>query len=178
MVGRFGSGLVSDLVPGSLVRSVIFGLSLMLLLVFPFVESGWPSVLLHGFVAALGIAAAGWAGVFVSEVLRLAPPGESARAIAGGYVFTWRRAGRARLIPAGIQDPGQLRSDAVGRGSDGNRGLPAVAQGALRPQSGQQEHSDGTREGAVVVVRGYSTALTMSSTTFLASPKTIMVLSM
>ncbi|HSV82104.1 MAG TPA: MFS transporter [Ramlibacter sp.] len=89
MVGRFGWGLASDAVPGSLVLAFVFGLSLMLLLVFPFVEADWPIVLLHGFVAAMGIAVAGWAGVFVSEVLRLAPPNESARAIAGGYVFTF-----------------------------------------------------------------------------------------
>jgi predicted MFS family arabinose efflux permease len=90
MAGRFAWGWVADAArSGLLVLAGVFGLSVLLLLVFPFIGPHWPTAVVYGFVGLLGVAVAGWAGVFVSEVLRLAPPGESARALAGAFVFTF-----------------------------------------------------------------------------------------
>ena len=86
MLGRFGWGIAGDAVKsGSRVLTVMFGIGVLLLVAFSFLQADWPMVLVYGFVAALGAVVVGWAGVFVSEVLRLAPPGEAARVIAGAY---------------------------------------------------------------------------------------------
>lgn len=90
MLGRFGWGLAADAIQsGSRVLAGMFGSGVLLLVAFSFLQAAWPIVLVYGFVAALGAVVVGWAGVFVSEVLRLAPPGEAARVIAGAYVFTF-----------------------------------------------------------------------------------------
>jgi predicted MFS family arabinose efflux permease len=88
MAGRFTWGIVADLVGSGLqVLSVLFACALALLLVFPWMSAHWPSALIYGFLGVLGVLAAGWNGVFLGELLRLAPPGESARVLGGGLVL-------------------------------------------------------------------------------------------
>jgi sugar phosphate permease len=88
--GRFGWGFLADAAGSGLrVLAGVFGIALLLLAVFPFITADWPVPLIYGFVTALGMAAAGTQGVFLGEVLRLAPRDESARAIAGAYAFTF-----------------------------------------------------------------------------------------
>ena len=88
--GRFCWGFVSDAIgSGLLVLTGVFGVAFALLAVFPFVSADCSMPLIYGFVTVLGVAAAGTAGVVLGEVLRLSPPDESARAIAGAYAFTF-----------------------------------------------------------------------------------------
>ena len=88
--GRFLWGFVADWTgSGLLVLTGVFGGALVLLAVFPFVRADWSMPLIYGFITALGVVAAGTAGVVLGEVLRLSPPDESARAIAGAYAFTF-----------------------------------------------------------------------------------------
>lgn len=90
VAGRFWWGFVADtFASGSRVLAVAFGLGVLLLYALPFITAQWPKALVYGFLTALGVAVGGWTGVFVSEVVRLSPAGESARAIAGAYVFTF-----------------------------------------------------------------------------------------
>ena len=58
-----------------------------LLVVFPFMTADWAMPYIYIFLAVLGVAGAGWNGVFVSELLRLAPRGDSPRALGGGLTF-------------------------------------------------------------------------------------------
>ena len=88
IVGRFTWGAVADLVGAGLpVLSALFTCALALLLVLPWVTGDWPTALIYGFLCALGVVGAGWNGVFLGELLRLAPPGESARVLGGGLVL-------------------------------------------------------------------------------------------
>ena len=88
--GRFGWGFLADALSSGLrVLASVFGIALLFLAVFPFIRADWSIPLIYAFVTALGIAAAGTQGVFLGEVLSLAPRDESARAIAGAYAFTF-----------------------------------------------------------------------------------------
>jgi predicted MFS family arabinose efflux permease len=88
--GRFCWGFVSDAIgSGLVVLAGVFGIALVLLGVFPFVKAAWSIPLIYVFVTVLGFMGAGTAGVVLGEVLRLSPPDESARAIAGAYAFTF-----------------------------------------------------------------------------------------
>jgi nitrate/nitrite transporter NarK len=51
--------------------------------------AAWPMLALLVVAAALGATAIGWNGVYLSEVARLAPPGEAARATGGCLFFTF-----------------------------------------------------------------------------------------
>ncbi|HQR54477.1 MAG TPA: MFS transporter [Burkholderiaceae bacterium] len=88
IAGRFGWGLVADRVGAGLpVLSALFATAVGLLLAFPWIAADWPTALVYGFLGVLGVVVAGWNGVFLGELLRLAPPGESARVLGGGLVF-------------------------------------------------------------------------------------------
>jgi MFS family permease len=49
----------------------------------------WPMVAILAVSAALGATAIGWNGVYLSEIARLAPPGEAGRATGGCLFFTY-----------------------------------------------------------------------------------------
>jgi MFS family permease len=88
IVGRFAWGIVADWVGAGLpVLSALFACGVALLLVFPWIAADWPTPLIYGFLGILGVVVAGWNGVFLGELLRLAPPGASARVLGGGLVF-------------------------------------------------------------------------------------------
>lgn len=88
IAGRFGWGIVADRLGAGLpVLSALFATAVGLLLAFPWIAADWPTALLYGFLGVLGVVVAGWNGVFLGELLRLAPPGESARVLGGGLVF-------------------------------------------------------------------------------------------
>ena len=50
---------------------------------------GWPLPLLFLYVTAFGTTAVGWNGVFLAEVARLAPPGQTSQATGGCMFFTF-----------------------------------------------------------------------------------------
>ena len=54
-----------------------------------FFTAAWPMFALLAVSAALGATAIGWNGVYLSEVARLAPPGEAGRATGGCLFFTF-----------------------------------------------------------------------------------------
>jgi sugar phosphate permease len=88
IAGRFAWGLVADLAGSGLsVLIALFATGVALLLVFPWIAADWPTPLIYGFLGILGVVVAGWNGVFLGELLRLAPPGASARVLGGGLVF-------------------------------------------------------------------------------------------
>ncbi|SPB18237.1 major facilitator superfamily protein [Caballeronia novacaledonica] len=88
--GRFAWGLTADAIKsGALALSLAVGVAVAMLLALPFVRPDWPIALIYFFLAVLGFVAAGWNGVFVSEIVRLAPGGDAARAIAGAFVFSF-----------------------------------------------------------------------------------------
>ena len=85
IVGRFLWGFAADARrSGLVVLARVFAVAIALLALFPFVTARWRMPLIYAFLALLVVVVAGWNGVFVSELLRLSPPGESARAIGGG----------------------------------------------------------------------------------------------
>jgi MFS family permease len=49
----------------------------------------WPMLAILAVAAALGATAIGWNGVYLSEIARLAPPGEAGRATGGCLFFTY-----------------------------------------------------------------------------------------
>ena len=49
----------------------------------------WPMPLLFFFAAVFGATAVGWNGVFLAEVARLAPPGQTSQATGGCMFFTF-----------------------------------------------------------------------------------------
>ena len=51
--------------------------------------ASWPMLAILAVSAALGATAIGWNGVYLSEVARLAPPGEAGRATGGCLFFTY-----------------------------------------------------------------------------------------
>jgi MFS family permease len=90
LCGRVLWGLVADIThSGLIVLLIAFLLAMVALLPLTFMTPGWSGWVLYPCLAALGAAGAGWNGVFVSEVVRLAPSGTAARAIGGAFVFTF-----------------------------------------------------------------------------------------
>lgn len=90
ILGRFGWGLFADAIrSGSRAIATAFALAVVLLVVFAFGQAGWSIMAIYAFVAALGATVMGWNGVFVSEVMRLAPSGRTAGAIAGSFAVTY-----------------------------------------------------------------------------------------
>ncbi len=88
IVGRFCWGHAADVV-GSGVRVLlpVYCVVLVLVTIFPLIGANWSVPLIYAFLLVLGSVAAGWNGAFIGEVLRLSPPGDSARTIGGGMVL-------------------------------------------------------------------------------------------
>lgn len=98
LIGRLSWGLLADFTrSGLIVLLVAFAVAIASLLALTAMTTAWPLWVLYLCLAALGAAAAGWNGVFVSEVVRMSPPGGAARAIGGAFAFTF--AG-ALVVPA------------------------------------------------------------------------------
>ena len=90
IVGRVGWGAATPwLRSGTVVLAVMYGIALVLLIAFALATSHWPMVLVYALAFLLGSVIMGSPGIFVSELVRLAPPSQAARAIAGGYVFAF-----------------------------------------------------------------------------------------
>lgn len=90
VLGRIGWGASTRLVgSGSAVLALMYGIGVAGLLVFAFIQAHWPLGMICALAFLIGSVIMGSPGVFVSEVVRLAPPGQAARAIAGGYVFAF-----------------------------------------------------------------------------------------
>ncbi len=99
LVGRVFWGVVADATrAGLIVLGVAFAASLCSLLLLPFMAADWPLFAVYGCLGVLGVACAGWNGVFVSEVVRLSPPppGAAGRAIGASFVYSF---GGAVAIP-------------------------------------------------------------------------------
>ena len=90
ILGRIGWGVVADrgVPPRRLLGALGVAMSLMAFTV-PFVGPHWPwgAVLCMAFV--FGATAVGWNGVHLSEIARLAPPGEAASATGGSLALTF-----------------------------------------------------------------------------------------
>jgi sugar phosphate permease len=88
ILGRFLWGFVGDVLgSGPPVLSALFAVAFALLLALPWMTGEWPTSLIYAYLGILGVVAAGWNGVFLGELLRQAPSGESARVLGGGLVF-------------------------------------------------------------------------------------------
>jgi len=100
LIGRISWGVLADFTRSGLaVLLTAFIVALASLVALTSMTTEWPTWLLYVCLAGLGAAAAGWNGVFVSEVVRMSPPGAAARAIGGAFAFTF--AG-ALVVPAGF----------------------------------------------------------------------------
>ncbi len=90
VVGRIGWGALTQWFgSGSAVLALMYGIGAAALLAFVFVTPAWPLALVCALAFLMGSAIMASPGVFVAEVVRLAPQGEAARAIAGSYVFAF-----------------------------------------------------------------------------------------
>lgn len=98
LLGRIAWGVLADITrSGLVVLLVAFMVAVLTLVSLTFMTPLWPEWIFYLCLAALGAAAAGWNGVFVSEVVRMSPAGSAGRAIGGAFVFTF---GGALLAPA------------------------------------------------------------------------------
>jgi MFS family permease len=86
-VGRVLWGVVADLVGSA--RLVLAGLGLLMSVAgvaTAYIDASWPVWTIMTLSAVLGLAATGYNGIYLSELARLAPPGEEAAAT-GGSIF-------------------------------------------------------------------------------------------
>jgi MFS family permease len=98
VAGRLFWGVVADVTKsGLVVIAVAFAASLLSILPIPFMAADWPLATVYFCMGVLGVMCAGWNGVYVSEIVRLSPPGTAARTIGGSFVFSF---GGAVTIPA------------------------------------------------------------------------------
>lgn len=90
VIARVATGALADRTGWSREILGVMGLS-MAAIVLPvaFVEPGWSNLLVLVACAALGATAIGWNGVFLAEVVRLAPAGRAGEATGGSLVFTF-----------------------------------------------------------------------------------------
>lgn len=90
VIGRIGWGASTRFLgSGSAVLALMYGIGVAGLVAFAFMNAQWPLWVICGLAFLLGSVIMGSPGVFIGEVVRLAPPGEAARAIAGAYVFAF-----------------------------------------------------------------------------------------
>jgi MFS family permease len=90
VLGRVAWGAATQaLGSGSAVLTLMYGIGVLGLLAFPFMTADWPLAVICALSFLLGSVIMGSPGVFVSEVVRLAPAGEAARAIGAGYFFAF-----------------------------------------------------------------------------------------
>lgn len=88
--GRLAWGALADLT-GSGIRVLLTAYCLALASIVPliFMTRAWAIVLIYLTLGLLGLAGAGWNGVFVGEAVKLAPPESAGRAIGGAFAFTF-----------------------------------------------------------------------------------------
>ncbi len=90
LTGRVCWGLVADATKsGLVVLAVAFAAGLLSILPIPFMSADWSLGAVYFCLAVLGVACAGWNGVYVSEIVRFAPPGAAARTIGGSFVYSF-----------------------------------------------------------------------------------------
>jgi len=90
VIARIATGALADRTGWSREILGAMGLS-MAAVVLPvaFVEPGWSNLAVLLACGALGATAIGWNGVFLAEVVRLAPAGRAGEATGGSLVFTF-----------------------------------------------------------------------------------------
>lgn len=90
VAGRLAWGALADLTRSGLqVLLVAYLLALASILPLIFMTKQWSMALIYLCLGVLGAAGAGWNGVFVGEIVHLAPPESSGRAIGGAFAFTF-----------------------------------------------------------------------------------------
>ncbi|MGF7160388.1 MFS family permease [Rhodoligotrophos appendicifer] len=90
VIGRLSWGFLAGVTRSSLnVLLAAFCMSLLAILPLIFMTAQWSIALIYVCLAVLGASGAAWNGVFVSEIVTLAPPESAARAIGGAFAFTF-----------------------------------------------------------------------------------------
>lgn len=90
VIGRVLWGFVADRVLNRRVMLGLLGLGMGLSSIATLAATpAWPLPLLFLFAAVFGATAVGWNGVFLAEVARLAPPGQTSQATGGCMFFTF-----------------------------------------------------------------------------------------
>lgn len=90
VIGRVLWGVVADRVLSRRVMLGLLGLGMGISAMASLGASpAWPLPLLFFFAAVFGATAVGWNGVFLAEVARLAPPGQTTQATGGCMFFTF-----------------------------------------------------------------------------------------
>jgi MFS family permease len=90
VIGRVMWGWVADRVLNRRMMLGFLGLGMGLSALVTLAASpAWPMPLLFVFAAVFGATAVGWNGVFLAEVARLAPPGQTSQATGGCMFFTF-----------------------------------------------------------------------------------------
>jgi len=89
-LGRIGWGVVSDRLKGGVpVLILIGGVTIMSSLVVSTLTPAWPSWVVLIVFSIFGVAAIGWNGVFIAEVVRSAPSGKEGLATGGALTLTF-----------------------------------------------------------------------------------------
>ena len=90
VIGRVLWGVVADRVLSRRVMLGLLGLGMGIsAMASLWASPAWPLPLLFFFAAVFGATAVGWNGVFLAEVARLAPPGQTTQATGGCMFFTF-----------------------------------------------------------------------------------------
>ena len=90
VIGRVLWGVVADRILGRRVMLGLLGVGMGLSALVTIAASpSWPMPLLFVFAAVFGATAVGWNGVFLAEVARIAPPGQTSQATGGCMFFTF-----------------------------------------------------------------------------------------
>ncbi|MEX4008489.1 MFS transporter [Neoaquamicrobium sediminum] len=88
--GRLAWGALADLTGAGLrVLFTAYCLALASILPLIFMTRAWAIAFIYLVLSLLGVAGAGWNGVFVGETVHLAPPESGGRAIGGAFAFTF-----------------------------------------------------------------------------------------
>ncbi len=88
--GRIAWGVIAD-ATGSGMETLLlaFGLAAFATLPLIWMNGGWSMTAIQLCLAVLGVSGAGWNGVFVGQIVNLAPAGTAGRAIGGAFAFTF-----------------------------------------------------------------------------------------
>lgn len=90
VIGRVFWGVVADRLLGRRVTLGVLGVGMGIsALATIFANPSWPLPLLFAFAAVFGATAVGWNGVFLAEVARIAPPGQTTQYTGGCQFFTF-----------------------------------------------------------------------------------------